>query len=111
MAMPSWATVMKAASATVIVGCVISAQAAYASDLCNAESSVATTIAKARDRGVKEEQVDEQLRQTFPDSAQQQGVIALANVVYTSPDMAKMSPEDIGSAVGGNCETHNPQAK
>jgi len=111
MAMPSWATVAKVGSAAMAVGCFLSAQSAHASDLCNAESSVALTIAKARDRGVKEAQVDEQLRQTFPDPSQQQGVIALANVIYTSPDMSKMSPEDIGSAVGGNCETHNPQAK
>ena len=111
MAMPSWARVTKAVFATAAIAGFLSTQTAQASDLCNAESSVATTIAKARDRGVKEEQVDEQLRQTFPDAAQQQGVIALANVVYTNPDMAKMSPEDIGSAVGGNCETHNPQAK
>jgi outer membrane lipoprotein-sorting protein len=111
MAMSSWATVAKVVFATLAVGCFFTAQTAQASDLCNAESSVAMTIAKARDRGVKEAQVDEQLRQTFPDPAQQQGVIALANVVYTSPDMSKMSPEDIGSAVGGNCETHNPQAK
>lgn len=111
MAIPSWTMAAKLASAALAFGYVMSAQTAYASDLCNAESSVAMTIAKARDRGVKQAQVDEQLRQTFPDPAQQQGVMALANVVYTSPEMSKMSPEDIGSAVGGNCETHNPQAK
>ena len=108
MAIPSWAV---AKCAVLVVGCLMVVQAAQASDLCNAERSVAMTIAKARDRGVKEAQVDEQLRQTFPDATQQQGVIALANVIYTSPDMSKMSADDIGSAVGSNCESHSPQAK
>ena len=90
-------------AALLIAACMMSSTVAQASDLCDAERNVAMTIAKARDRGVPEEKVDEQLRQTFPDTTQQRGVIALANVIYTSADMKTMSPEDIGGAVGNNC--------
>lgn len=82
------------------------AQLAMASDLCDSEASVASTIAAARDRGVPEAKVEEQLRQTFTIPQQQQGVLALANVIYTSPDLQQMSPEQIGGAIGSNCENH-----
>lgn len=82
--------------------------AVQASELCDAERSVATTIAKARDRGITEAKVDEQLKQTFTDPTQQQGVMALANVIYSSPDLAGLPPDQIGGAIGSQCEDHPP---
>ncbi len=79
-----------------------------ASELCDAERSVATTIAQARDRGVSEAKVDEQLKQTFAEPTQQQGVVALANVIYTSPDLEGLTPVQIGGAIGEHCENHPP---